>query len=102
MAKRDLVICKDTADLSHRTADRLLELAQKSIAASGRFAVALSGGSTPKHLYSQLASPEYRERLSWQYVHLFWGDERCVPPDHPDSNFRMVKEALLSRIDIPQ
>jgi 6-phosphogluconolactonase len=101
MAKRDLVICKDTADLSHRTADRLLELAQKSIAASGRFAVALSGGSTPRHLYSRLASPEYGQRLSWQYVHLFWGDERCVPPEHPDSNFRMVKEALLSKIDIP-
>ena len=101
MAKRDLVICKDTAELSGRTADRFIEIAQRSIRSSGRFAVALSGGSTPKNLYSRLSSPAYQERLSWPNVHLFWGDERCVPPDHPDSNFRMVKEALLSKIEIP-
>lgn len=101
MAKRDLVICKDTAELSGQTADRFIEIAQRSIRSSGRFAVALSGGSTPKNLYSRLSSPAYQERLSWPNVHLFWGDERCVPPDHPDSNFRMVKEALLSKIEIP-
>ena len=101
MAKRDLVICKDTDELSRLTADRFIEIAQRAIRSSGRFAVALSGGSTPKHLYSRLGSPDYEERLSWPDVHLFWGDERCVPPDHPDSNFRMVKEALLSRVGIP-
>jgi 6-phosphogluconolactonase len=101
VAKRDLVICKDTAELSRRTADRFIEIAQQSMRSSGRFAVALSGGSTPKNLYSRLSSPAYQERLSWPNVHLFWGDERCVPPDHPDSNFRMVKEALLSKIEIP-
>ena len=68
---------------------------------SGRFTVALSGGSTPKTLYSLLASPEYRGRVDWPRVHLFWGDERCVPPDHPESNYRMVREALLSKIEIP-
>ncbi len=101
MAKRDLVICKDTDELSRLTADCFIEIAQRAIRSSGRFAVALSGGSTPKHLYSRLGSPDYEERLSWPDVHLFWGDERCVPPDHPDSNFRMVKEALLSRVGIP-
>jgi 6-phosphogluconolactonase len=68
---------------------------------SEQFTVALSGGSTPKALYSLIASPAYRERLDWSRVHLFWGDERCVPADHPQSNFRMVQESLLSRIQIP-
>jgi len=76
-------------------------LAQQAIANSGRFTVALSGGSTPKTLYSLLASPEYRGRVDWLRVHLFWDDERCVPPDHPESNYRMVREALLNRIQIP-
>jgi 6-phosphogluconolactonase len=62
--------------------------------------VALSGGSTPKSLYALLVSERYRDRLDWSRVHLFWGDERCVPPDHPESNFRMVHEALLNKIRI--
>ena len=63
--------------------------------------MAISGGSTPKALYALLASKEYRDRIDWLHVHLFWGDERCVPPDHPESNFRMVQESLLSRVKIP-
>jgi 6-phosphogluconolactonase len=64
--------------------------------------VALSGGSTPKALYALLASPEYREQIDWPQVHLFWGDERCVPADHAESNFRMTREALLSKINLPE
>ena len=75
-------------------------LARQAIAKSGRFTVALSGGSTPKALYSLLAS-QYRGRVDWRQVHLFWGDERCVPPDDPESNYRMVREAVLSKIEIP-
>jgi 6-phosphogluconolactonase len=100
MAEGEMIICQDTAELSRLTAERLGQLVNQSVQDSGRFAVALSGGSTPKHLYSLLASPGYRERISWRNVHLFWGDERCVPPDHPESNFRMAQEAFLSKIEI--
>jgi 6-phosphogluconolactonase len=100
MAEREIVFCQDIGELSRKSAERFIQLAE-SVEGSGRFTVALSGGSTPKHLYSLLASPGYKERVPWRNVHLFWGDERCVPPDHPESNFRMVKEALLSKIDIP-
>lgn len=72
-----------------------------AVAAHGRFAVALAGGSTPQPLYRLLARPPYREQIPWEAVHIFWGDERCVPPDHPDSNYRMVREALLDHVPIP-
>lgn len=63
--------------------------------------VALSGGETPRGVYYRLGDEPYRSEIPWRRVHLFWGDERCVPADHPDSNYRMVSENLLSRIDIP-
>ncbi|MGH7855517.1 MAG: 6-phosphogluconolactonase [Candidatus Binatia bacterium] len=87
--------------MNRKAAAQFIALASAAIARSGRFAVALSGGSTPKALYSSLASPEFRERVDWPRVHLFWGDERCVAPDHPDSNFRMVRENLLAKIQLP-
>ena len=101
MADREIILCGDAAELAQKAAEQWVVLAQQAIANSERFTVALSGGSTPKTLYSLLASPEYRGRVDWLRVHLFWGDERCVPPDHPESNYRMVREALLSRIQIP-
>ncbi|MGH7817065.1 MAG: 6-phosphogluconolactonase, partial [Candidatus Binatia bacterium] len=67
---------------------------------SDRCAVALSGGSTPKSLYRLLATPKYRREVPWRGVHFFWGDERCVPPDHPDSNYRMAEELLLSKVKV--
>lgn len=72
--------------------------AREAISARGRFAVALSGGSTPKGVYSLLAQSN---DLPWDQVHFFFGDERHVPPDHPDSNYRMANESLLSRITAP-
>jgi 6-phosphogluconolactonase len=66
-----------------------------------RLVVALSGGSTPRRLYELLAAPPRRDRIPWERIHWFWGDERFVPPDHPDSNYRMVREAMLSRVAIP-
>ena len=101
MTEREIIVCRDVGELSQRGAEEFIRLAQKSVELSGRFTVALSGGSTPKRLYSLLASPGYKERVPWKSVYLFWGDERCVPPDHPESNFRMVQEALLSKVDIP-
>jgi 6-phosphogluconolactonase len=102
MAERETIVCRDVPELSRRGAEAFIGLAQKSVKMSGRFTVALSGGSTPKGLYSLLASPGYKERVPWNSVYLFWGDERCVPPDHPESNFRMVQESLLSKVDIPR
>ena len=101
MAEREIVVCQNIAELSRQSAERFSRLVNQSVQVSGRFTVALSGGSTPKHLYSLLASSGYKERIPWDHVHLFWGDERCVPPDHPESNFGMVQEALLSKIKIP-
>lgn len=74
---------------------------QMAIAAPERFSVALSGGSTPRALYERLAANEMAERIPWEKVHLFWGDERCVPPDHPESNYGLTAAALLSRIPLP-
>jgi len=63
--------------------------------------VALSGGSTPRATYTLLASDEFAARVDWPRVHVLWGDERCVPPDHPESNYRMARETLLDKIPIP-
>lgn len=102
MNKRELIICRDAEELNRKAAERFVGLAQQAEQERGRFTVALSGGSTPRRLYALLATPEYRERIPWPRVHLFWGDERCVPPDHPESNYRMIQESLLSKIAIPE
>jgi 6-phosphogluconolactonase len=69
--------------------------------AQGRFAIALSGGSTPRRLYEVLGESPWRDRLPWDRVHWFWGDERFVPWDHPDSNYGMVRKALLGHVPAP-
>ena len=74
----------------------------QAIAAHGQFYVALSGGTTPKRLYEKLAAEPYRNKINWQDVHIFFGDERFVALDHPDSNFNMANTALLSQVDIPR
>jgi len=84
--------------LAHDVARWLCSLARDSDRA---FAVCLSGGSTPKRLYECLATPEIASRFPWNRAHWFWGDERFVPHDHPDSNFRMANEAFLSRVPVP-
>ena len=101
MTRPEIIICRDAVELARKAAEQLTARAAESIARAGRFAVALSGGSTPRDVYALLASPKFRQRIDWPRVHLFWGDERCVPPGHPDSNFRMVREALLAKIEIP-
>jgi len=87
--------------LAVSAARHFLELAQAAIASRGRFNVALSGGSTPRPMYELLASQHIAPLLDWSNVHVFWGDERCVPPDHPDSNYHMAWETLLSHVPIP-
>lgn len=102
MNNREVIICHDAEELSQKAAERFVRSAQDAIARARRFVVALSGGSTPRALYSLLASPGYNERIPWPHVQLYWGDERCVPPHHPDSNFHMVQETLLANITIPR
>lgn len=87
--------------VSREAAARFQRLADQSIASAGRFSVALSGGSTPLVLYRLLAEPPFREAIAWARVHLFWVDERFVPSDHPDNNYRAAREALVSRVPIP-
>jgi 6-phosphogluconolactonase len=101
VTKPEIIVCHDANELSRTAAERFAALAKAAVSVRGRFSVALSGGSTPKALYALLATDEFRSQLPWQELHLFWGDERCVPPDHGESNFRMVREALLSKITIP-
>ena len=91
-------VAADPVALAEQVADWLVTQAR---AAPGRFALSLSGGSTPQLLYELLASDRYRDRMPWERVHLFWGDERMVPPDHADSNYRMVREALLDHVGLP-
>ena len=87
--------------LARAAAEHFVALAQEAVSARGRFAVALAGGSTPRAMYALLATGEFAPRVDWTRVHIFWGDERCVPPDHPDSNYRMAREALLDHVPIP-
>ena len=94
----NLEILADPEALSRRVAEWLLATA---MATEGAFAIALSGGSTPRGLYERLAGPLYRNTFPWSRTHWFWGDERFVPHDDPQSNYRMVREALLSRAPIP-
>jgi 6-phosphogluconolactonase len=72
-----------------------------ALAAKGPFRVSLSGGSTPKTLYGLLASDEFKSRFPWRLVSWYWGDERFVPYDHPDSNYRMTREAMLAKAPVP-
>jgi 6-phosphogluconolactonase len=96
---RSIEVLATAADLFHAAAEEFIRMARAAIGAQGRFTVALSGGSTPKALYSLLAS-NYADFV-WNRVFLFFGDERHVPPTDPESNYRMVQESLLSKITIP-
>jgi len=86
--------------LCDAAADEFCRHAAEAVAARGRFAVALAGGSTPRGLYQRLARPPRRERVDWDRVELFWGDERAVPPDHPNSNFAMARATLLDAVPV--
>jgi 6-phosphogluconolactonase len=95
--RSEIGVSLDAASLAQVAADEFIHLARASLRPGNRFAVALAGGSTPQRMYARLA----RAELDWEGVHFFWGDERCVSPDHSDSNYRMAQEALLSHIPIP-
>src|SRR5687768_18378698 len=92
----------DTAEGVYRAAaDAFVRVTTDAVEARGRCAVVLSGGSTPKGVYQLLAAPAYSASVRWDRIHFCWGDERHVPPDHADSNYRMASEAMLSKVPVP-
>ena len=91
-------VLPDPASLAHHVAEWMTAAA---LATTNPFRVSLSGGSTPKTLYGLLASDAFRQRFPWQRVFWYWGDERFVPYDHPESNYRMTREAMLSKAPVP-
>ena len=98
---RELFIAGTQDDLAREAAGRFVEAARLSIADHGRFAVALSGGSTPRRLYGLLAQPPFVHAVDWRRVYVFFADERYVPPDDPESTLLLARETLLNRVPIP-
>lgn len=97
----DIRIGDDPAAAARQAAERWVTAADEAIRARGAFHVALAGGSTPRLLYELLATAPWRRRIDWSATHLWFGDERAVPADHPDSNYRMANEALISHVESP-
>lgn len=93
-------VLEDPEQVAREAAGLFVRLSIEAVSTRGAFSVALSGGSTPRRVYELLASDDYCTQVSWPSVHVFFGDERTVAPDHPDSNFRMANEALLSRVGL--
>jgi 6-phosphogluconolactonase len=98
--KLDTRVYPDLDALSRAAMEELVGVFAESVAARGRFAIALAGGHTPARMYSLWAS-KYSTQTPWDKVHLFWGDERFVPQDDPLSNYRMARETLISHVSIP-
>jgi len=103
LSNTEVRVFSDAKSLSRGAADEFVRAARAAIDSRGQFTVALSGGSTPKAMFS-LLSEDHRSAaapLAWERIHVFFGDERHVPPDHPESNFRMASESLLDHVPIP-
>jgi len=96
----EIRVLASSQEVFELAAEEFVRQTNDAVSKRGRFTVALSGGSTPKALY-QLLVERYAAKLPWAQIFFFWGDERHVPPDHPDSNYRMAKEALLSKVPVP-
>ncbi|HEU5424378.1 MAG TPA: 6-phosphogluconolactonase [Nitrolancea sp.] len=101
MTQPEIRVVSDGAALAELAARLFVEAAAASIAARDDFAVALSGGSTPRAMFQRLAQTPLREQVDWSKLHVFWGDERTVPPDSPESNYHMARQALLAHVPVP-
>jgi len=101
MVDPEIKVLPDVPDIAHEAAERIVAAAERAAGEGRTFSIALSGGSTPKALFELLATNLYKPRIDWPKVEVFFGDERNVPFDHKDSNFRMAREALLSKVPIP-
>jgi 6-phosphogluconolactonase len=97
----DIRVLPDAAALAEAAAALFAASAAEATAARGLFSVMLSGGGTPRAMHARLVSSKVASRIDWERVYCFWGDERCVPPEHPDSNYRMARETLLDPNDVP-
>lgn len=96
----NIQIYPDPDNLALAAAEKVIETANQAVKDRGVFSLALSGGSTPQALYKILASEPHSERIDWSHTHIFWGDERCVPPDHPQSNYLKTKQILLDQVPV--
>lgn len=95
-----VAIYPDIDTISREAANYVVRVAREAIATRGLFSFALSGGTTPGKMYGLLASEPYRSQIDWNAVHLFWSDERCVPPTDPQSNYHLAQEVLLSKLEL--
>jgi 6-phosphogluconolactonase len=103
MTNTEIKVFPDPKTLTEEAARRIVASAEVLLADNQHFfSLVLSGGSTPKALYELLASEPYRSQLNWSKIEIYFGDERCVPPDHADSNFRMAHNAMLSKLPLPE
>ena len=101
-ANTQIRIYHDAEELALKAARYFARLADQYVLGCGRFTVALSGGSTPRAMFSLLAAEPFLDTVPWSAIYFFWGDERCVPPEHAESNFRMAHETLLSKVPVPR
>jgi 6-phosphogluconolactonase len=97
----EVKVYADAAALAEAAAAQFVAAATEALARQARWAVALSGGTTPQAAYQRLAAPDLARQVDWARVHFFWGDERCVPPDHAESDYGMACQALLDHIPVP-
>lgn len=97
----DIRIAADSHQWAQDATAFIVSIGERAIRSNGQFIMALSGGSTPKTLYQILATPEWKGRLDWARIFFLFGDERCIPPDHPESNFRMAATSLFQPLHIP-
>ncbi len=105
MTRRELgtlYIYESPADVAKSLADLIVDHGSSAIDGHGRFVIALAGGTTPKATYALLAKPPYATAIDWNAVEIFFGDERCVPPDHEQSNYKMAFEAFIKPLNIPE
>ena len=100
-AKPVVTLVDDAAALAETAALAIVEAAAEAVAAGRRFSLVLAGGGTPRDTYARLAAPPFSERMPWDRTSVFFGDERCVPADHPESNYRRANETLLAKVRIP-
>ena len=97
--KPPIIIAQSKAEWISKTTQQIIISAKAALDNRGEFSLVLSGGGTPKPIYQQLAT--LPDQIDWQHTFIFWGDERCVPPDHPESNYRMAEKALLEHVPVP-
>ncbi|MFQ5864594.1 MAG: 6-phosphogluconolactonase [bacterium] len=99
--ERNIQVYSSKSELVKAVTEKIINAINRSVYQQGVCYLALAGGNTPRDVYSLVAKEHVKNHVSWNNVHLFWGDERTVPPDHPESNYGMVKHSLLDHIAIP-